>query len=59
MKLIDMQVKEYLEVLKSDAPAPGGGSAAGLFGTSSAAHVLHKALRKRDQPEGHPIGHGA
>lgn len=29
------------------------------FGTSSATHVLHKALRKRDQPEGHPIGHGA
>ena len=30
-----------------------------FFGTSSAAHVLHKALRERDQPEGHPIGHGA
>ena len=24
------------------------GSAAGFFGTSSAVHVLHKALRKRD-----------
>ena len=38
--------------------AQGGSSAAGLFSTPSAAHVPHKALRKRDQPEGHPIGHG-
>ena len=32
MKLIDMQVKEYLDVLKSDAPAPGGGSVSALAG---------------------------
>ena len=32
MKLIDMQVNEYLEVLKSDAPAPGGGSVCALAG---------------------------
>ena len=32
MKLIDMQVKDYLEVLKSDAPAPGGGSVSALAG---------------------------
>ena len=32
MKLIDMQVREYLEVLKSDAPAPGGGSVSALVG---------------------------
>lgn len=32
MKLIDMQVKEYLEVLRSDAPAPGGGSVSALAG---------------------------
>ena len=32
LKLIDMQVKEYLEVLKSDAPAPGGGSVSALAG---------------------------
>ena len=44
---------------RSEEAAPGSSFAAGLFGTSSAAHVLHKALRKRDQPEGHPIGHGA
>lgn len=30
MKLVDMQVKAYLDMLKSDAPAPGGGSAAAL-----------------------------
>ena len=32
MKLVDMQVKEYLDVLKSDAPAPGGGSVSALAG---------------------------
>ncbi len=32
MKLIDMQVKDYLELLKSDAPAPGGGSVSALAG---------------------------
>lgn len=32
MKLIEMQVKNYLDVLASDAPAPGGGSAAALCG---------------------------
>lgn len=37
MKLIDMQVKEYLEVLKSDAPAPGGGSVSALAGAQGTA----------------------
>ena len=32
MKLIDMQVKDYLDLLKSDAPAPGGGSVSALAG---------------------------
>lgn len=32
MKLTDMQVKEFIDVLASDAPAPGGGSAAALAG---------------------------
>lgn len=32
MKLIDMKVNEYLDVLKSDAPAPGGGSVSALSG---------------------------
>ena len=29
MKLVDMKVTEFLDVLKSDAPAPGGGSVDG------------------------------
>ncbi|MGC2873939.1 cyclodeaminase/cyclohydrolase family protein [Ihubacter sp. mB4P-1] len=37
MKLIDMQVKEYLDVLKSDAPAPGGGSVSALAGAQGVA----------------------
>ncbi|MFR7989782.1 MAG: cyclodeaminase/cyclohydrolase family protein [Anaerovoracaceae bacterium] len=37
MKLIDMQVKEYLKVLKSDAPAPGGGSVSALAGAQGVA----------------------
>lgn len=32
MKLIEMKVNEYLDVLKSDAPAPGGGSVSALAG---------------------------
>lgn len=30
MKLVDMQLKEFVNVLGSDAPAPGGGSASAL-----------------------------
>ena len=30
MKLADMTVKDYLDLLKSDAPAPGGGSVSAL-----------------------------
>ncbi len=32
MKLVEMKVNEYLDVLKSDAPAPGGGSVSALDG---------------------------
>jgi formiminotetrahydrofolate cyclodeaminase len=32
MKLVDLTVKDYLDVLKSDAPAPGGGSVSALAG---------------------------
>lgn len=32
MKLSEMKVKEFIDVLASDAPAPGGGSAAALAG---------------------------
>lgn len=31
-KLIEMDIKEYLDMLKSDAPAPGGGSVSALAG---------------------------
>ena len=33
MKLVDMQTKDYLELVASDAPAPGGGSASALCGS--------------------------
>ena len=32
MKLIDMVVTDYLNIVASDAPAPGGGSAAAFCG---------------------------
>ena len=37
MKLAEMTVTQYLEVLNSDAPAPGGGSASALCGAQGAA----------------------
>ena len=37
MKLIEMKLNEYLDVLLSDAPAPGGGSVSALAGTQGAA----------------------
>ncbi|MDO4545502.1 MAG: cyclodeaminase/cyclohydrolase family protein [Bacillota bacterium] len=37
MKLIDLKMKEYLDVLLSDAPAPGGGSVSALAGAQAAA----------------------
>ena len=36
MKLVDMTVKDYLDLLKSDAPAPGGGSVSALAGAQGA-----------------------
>ena len=36
MKLIDMTVSEFLDVMASDSPAPGGGSAAALCGAQGA-----------------------
>ena len=33
MKLIDMQMQNYLQLVASDAPAPGGGSASALCGS--------------------------
>lgn len=39
MKLADMSVKSYLDVLASDAPAPGGGSVSALSAAQGAALV--------------------
>lgn len=35
MKLIDLKVSDYLDVLSSDAPAPGGGSVSALAGAQA------------------------
>ncbi len=40
MKLVDLKVKDYLDVLKSNEPAPGGGSVGALTGAQGAALML-------------------
>ncbi|MGM0123136.1 formiminotetrahydrofolate cyclodeaminase [Enterococcus sp. AZ194] len=40
MKLVDMKVAEFVSVLASDAPAPGGGSAAALAGSIGSALTI-------------------
>lgn len=37
MKLIELKLNEYLDILLSDAPAPGGGSVSALAGAEGAA----------------------
>ena len=39
-KIIDMNIKEYMEVLKTDAPAPGGGSVSGITAAQGIALTL-------------------
>ena len=39
MKLIDLKLNEYLDILLSDAPAPGGGSVSALAGAQGAALI--------------------
>ena len=39
MKLVDMPVRDYLNILASDAPAPGGGSVSALSAAQGAALV--------------------
>lgn len=39
MKLIDLKMNEYLDILLSDAPAPGGGSVSALAGAQAAALI--------------------
>lgn len=40
MRLADMKIREYLDTLKSNAPAPGGGTASAIAGAQGAALVL-------------------
>lgn len=40
MKLIEMKVADYLDLLRSDAPAPGGGSVSALTGAQGLALML-------------------
>lgn len=39
-KLVDIKLKDYLEKLKSNAPAPGGGTASALAGAQGAALII-------------------
>ena len=43
MELICMEAKRYLQLLASDAPAPGGGSASALCGAQGAALIAMTA----------------
>ena len=40
MKLVEMKLSEYLDVLKSGAPAPGGGSVSALAGAQGVALIM-------------------
>lgn len=40
MKLIDMKVEDFLDVLSSNAPAPGGGSVSALSAANAASLVM-------------------
>ncbi len=40
MGLVDLTIKDYLTVLKTDAPAPGGGSVSALSGAQGIALVI-------------------
>ena len=40
MKLLDLNVSEYLDILQSDAPAPGGGSVSALAGAQGVGLLL-------------------
>lgn len=58
MKLADMQVESYLELVASDAPAPGGGSASALCGAQGiglVAMVARLTLGKKKFAEFHEI----
>ncbi len=40
MKLVDLKVKDYLDILKSNEPAPGGGSVSALTGAQGVSLML-------------------
>ncbi len=58
MKLIELKMNEYLDVLISDAPAPGGGSVSALAGAQGAAlmaMVCDLTLAKEKLAEHHAL----
>lgn len=58
MKLIELKMNEYLDVLISDAPAPGGGSVSALAGAQGAAlmaMVCDLTLAKEKLAEHHEL----
>ena len=54
MKLVDRNVTEFVDLMASDAPAPGGGSAAALEGALGAALTAsgRRIPEEGRQPEG-------
>ena len=54
-RLIDMTVKDYLELAGSNAPAPGGGSVAALAGALSAAAVLLEPVARPSEQWAVPL----
>ncbi len=61
MKLVDMQVKEYLDILISDEPAPGGGSVSALAGAQGAAllsMVCDLTIMKKKYADDHELCKG-
>ena len=55
MKIKDMKLENYMDILKSDSPAPGGGAVSALTGAQGAALVsmavsyTHRDVDKRQE----------
>ena len=61
MKLVDLKVKEYLDILISDEPAPGGGSVSALAGAQGAAlmsMVCDLTIMKKKYADDHQLCEG-